>query len=177
MDDLLSLPAPRLRVVCATLLAVLVATIFVAACAAGPPPATASVAPGTSGQPREVNLIAKDYLFLPDVIDLTPGETVLLHVINGGLAVHEAIIGDMRVQDAWEVAEAATVGAPPGPTPLVSVPPDVAGVRIVVESGQRVDLVWTVPSDADSGAWIVGCHIPGHWAKGMQVPVRWMTAS
>ena len=83
----------------------------------------------------------------------------------------------MRVQDAWEVAEAATVGAPPGPTPLVSVPPDVAGVRIVVESGQRVDLVWTVPSDADTGAWIVGCHIPGHWAKGMQVPVRWMTAS
>lgn len=177
MDDLLSLPAPRLRAVCAALLAVLGATIFVAACAAGPPPATSPVAPGTSGQPREVNLIAKDYLFLPDVIDLTPGETVLLHVINGGLAVHEAIIGDMRVQDAWEVAEAATVGAPPGPTPLVSVPPDVAGVRIVVESGQRVDLVWTVPSDADSGAWIVGCHIPGHWAKGMQVPVRWMTAS
>jgi len=177
MDGLLSLPAPRLRAVCGTLLAVLVATIFVAACAAGPPPATPPIAPGTSAQPREVNLIAKDYLFLPDVIDLTPGETVLLHVINGGLAVHEAVIGDMRVQDAWEVAEAATVGAPPGPTPLVSVPPHVAGVRIVVESGQRVDLVWTVPTDAATGAWIVGCHIPGHWAKGMQVPVRWMTAS
>ena len=177
MDGVLSRTAPRLRAVCATLLAGLVAAIFVAACAAGPPPATAPIAPGTSAQPREVNLIAKDYLFLPDVIDLTPGETVLLHVINGGLAVHEAVIGDMRVQDAWEVAEAATVGAPPGPTPLVSVPPDVAGVRIVVESGQRVDLVWTVPSDPDTGAWIVGCHIPGHWAKGMQVPVRWMTAS
>ena len=131
--------------------------------------------PGSSGQPREVNLIAKDYLFLPDAIDLVPGETILLHVINGGLAVHEAIIGDMRVQDAWEVAEAATVGAPPGPTPLVSVPPDVAGVRIVVASGERVDLLWTVPSDADAAAWIVGCHIPGHWAKGMQVPVRWLT--
>ena len=158
-------------------LCALVASIVIAACEAGPPPATPPIVPGTSGQPREINLIAKDYLFLPDVIDLAPGETVLLHVINGGLAVHEAIIGDMRVQDAWEVAEATTVGAPPGPTPLVSVPPDVAGVRIVVASGERVDLVWTVPPDADTGAWIVGCHIPGHWAKGMQVPVRWMTAS
>lgn len=161
----------------AVVLGALVASIVIAACEAGPPPATSPVVPGSSGQPREINLIAKDYLFLPDIIDLAPGETVLLHVINGGLAVHEAIIGDMRVQDAWEVAEASTVGAPPGPTPLVSVPPDVAGVRIVVESGERVDLVWTVPSDADTGAWIVGCHIPGHWAKGMQVPVRWMTAS
>ena len=62
----------------------------------------------------------------------SPGETVLLHVINGGLEVHEAVIGDAAVQDAWEVAEAATVGRPPGPTPVVSVPPDVAGLRIVV---------------------------------------------
>ena len=61
-----------------------------------------------------------------------PGETVLLHVINGGLEVHEAVIGDAAVQDAWEVAEAATAGAPPGPTPLVSVPPGVAGLRVVV---------------------------------------------
>ena len=50
-----------------------------------------------------------------------------------------------RVQDAWEVAEAATVGAPPGPTPVVSVPPEVAGLRVVVRSGERVDIVWTVP--------------------------------
>ena len=73
--------------------------------------------PGTSGAPREVNLIAKDYSFLPATLDLVPGETVLLHVINGGLEAHEAIIGDAAVQDAWEAAEARTVGAPPGPTP------------------------------------------------------------
>ena len=51
----------------------------------------------------------------PTTLDLVPGETVLLHVINGGLEVHEAVIGDAAVQDAWEAAEAATVGAPPGP--------------------------------------------------------------
>ena len=44
-----------------------------------------------------------------------PGETVLLHSINGGLEVHEMVIGDAAVQDAWELAEAVTLGAPPGP--------------------------------------------------------------
>ena len=91
---------------------------------------------GASGAPREVNLIAKDYEFLPATLDLVPGETVLLHVINGGLDVHEAIIGSEAVQDAWERAEAAVAGAPPGPTPVVSVPPDVSGLRIVVEFGR-----------------------------------------
>ena len=144
------------------------------ACEAGAPPPTPSIVPGTSGSPREVNLIAKDYSFLPDALDLAPGETVLLHVINGGLEVHEAVIGDARVQDAWEIAEAATVGAPPGPTPVVSVPPDVAGLRIVVRSGERVDVVWTVPPETPTAAWEVGCHIPGHWARGMRIPVRWV---
>ena len=89
------------------------AVAVVGACEAGPPPATPPVVPGSSLQPREVNIIAKDFLFLPDALDLAPGETVLLHVINSGLEIHEAIIGDAQVQDAWEVAEAATVGAPP----------------------------------------------------------------
>ena len=148
-------------------------TVF-AACAADRAPATPPVVAGSSDRPREVNIVAKDYSFLPDVVDLVPGETVLLHVINGGLEIHEAIIGDMAVQDAWEAAEAETVGHPPGPTPVVSVPPEVAGLRIVVESGERVDLTWTVPASAAGAGWIVGCHIPGHWEKGMQVPVRWV---
>ena len=104
---------------------------------------------------------------------------MLLHVINGGLEVHEAIIGDAGVQDAWERAEAAVAGAPPGPTPVVSVPPDVSGLRIVVRSGERVDVTWTVPAGDPGGSpppFIVGCHIPGHWERGMQVPVRWVGA-
>jgi uncharacterized cupredoxin-like copper-binding protein len=147
----------------------------VAGCGAGTPTATPPIVAGGSGAPRELNVIAKDYSFLPDAVDLVPGETVLLHVINGGLEVHEAVIGDAAVQDAWEVAEAAFEGMPPGPTPVVSVPPGVSGVRIVVRSGERVDLMWTVPADAAAGpAWTVGCHIPGHWARGMLVPVRWV---
>lgn len=165
-----------MRLLLAAAATTVVVALAVAGCAAEIPAPTGPVVPGGSDEPREVNLIARDYSFSPDALDLVPGETVLLHVINGGLEVHEAVVGDMAVQDAWEVAEAATIGAPPGPTPVVSVPPEVAGLRIVVQSGQRVDVVWTVPAEAaDRGeSWIVGCHIPGHWEKGMQIPVRWL---
>jgi hypothetical protein len=53
----------------------------------------------------------------------------------------------------------------------VSVPPDVAGLRVVVPSGGRVVVVWTVPGAIATVPWLVGCHIPGHFAKGMVVPV------
>jgi hypothetical protein len=162
--------SPRLPPVTRCLLAI-ACLIVLAGCEAGPPGATPEIRPGTSAAPREVNIIAKDWVFLPDHVDLVPGETVLLHVVNGGLDVHEAVIGGSAVQDAWEVAEAASAGGPPGPTPVVSVPPDVSGLRIVVASGQRVDAIWTVPTAPATGL-VVGCHIPGHWAKGMVVPVR-----
>jgi uncharacterized cupredoxin-like copper-binding protein len=163
------------------ILVVTVAIVF-GACEAGPAPATPPVVPGGSQAPREVNLIAKDYSFLPATLDVVPGETVLLHVINGGLEIHEAIIGDAAVQEAWEQAEAAVAGAPPGPTPVVTVPDDVQGLRIVVRSGERVDVVWTVPAgaatpDGSAATLIVGCHIPGHWERGMWIPVRWAGAS
>ena len=160
---------PRLL---AAFVGVLILTVLTAGCETATPPATPPIVPGGSAAPREVNLIARDYSFLPDTLDLVAGETILLHVINGGLETHEAVIGDALVQDAWEVAHDAAAGAPPGPTPVLSVPPDVAGLRIVVRSGERVDVIWTVP--AREAPFIVGCHIPGHWAKGMQIPVRWV---
>jgi uncharacterized cupredoxin-like copper-binding protein len=176
VPPLLQPPCYRANGVSLFLLAI-VASTALTGCAAGAAPPTPPIVPGSPGAPREVNLIARDYSFVPATLDLVPGETILLHVINGGLVVHEALLGDAAVQDAWEVAEAATVGAPPGPTPTVQVPPDVAGVRIVVRSGERVDLTWTVPADAASAPtpWVVGCHIPGHWAKGMQIPIQWVT--
>jgi uncharacterized cupredoxin-like copper-binding protein len=119
-----------------------------------------------------VNVIAKDWIFLPDPVDLVPGETIVLHVINGGLEVHELVIGDQAVQDAWEMAESAVAGAPPGPTPMVSVAPDRAGIRLVVSSGQRLDLTWTVPGADEARRLLLGCHIPGHWEKGMRAAVR-----
>ena len=148
---------------------VVAGAVVTAGCDAGPPPATPPIVPGSSSAPREVNIVMKDWQFLPDPVDVVPGETILLHVVNGGLEVHEAVIGDQAVQDAWEAAEAGAANPPPGPTPVVTVPNDVAGIRLVVPSGRRVDLVWVVPADAATvGGLLLGCHIPGHWAKGMR---------
>jgi uncharacterized cupredoxin-like copper-binding protein len=150
------------------------AALAVLACDAGPA-ATPPIRPGTDAAPREVNVIAKDYTYVPPVIDLVPGETVLLHFVNGGEAVHEAVFGGAATQAAWEAAEAAVADAPPGPTPVVSVPPVVTGLRVVARSGERVDVTWTVPPDAAATpAFVVGCHIPGHFGQGMLVPVRWV---
>jgi len=54
----------------------------------------------------------------------------------------------------------------------VSVAADVVGIRVVVASGQRIDLSWTVPDATATSRLILGCHIPGHWAKGMRAAVR-----
>ena len=147
------------------------------ACDQGAPPPTPPITPGTAAAPREVNVIARDWSFQPAAVDVVAGETVLLHVVNGGLDVHEAVIGDAAAQDAWERAEASAAaagGQRPGPTPRVSLDPSIGGLRVVVGSGQRVDTVWTVPAEAPAGGLVVGCHIPGHWAKGMVVPVRFV---
>ena len=113
----------------------------------------------------------KDYQFIPAVLDLVPGETVLFHFVNGGLAVHEAIIGDMPIQRAWEEAEGVHADPPPGPTPVVTVPVGMEGFRVVVGSGERKDVRWTVPTEVATPL-ILGCHIPGHWARGMQAQIR-----
>jgi len=168
----------------------LAAGLSVSGCSGGPSE-TPAITPGTAQAPRDLNIIAKDDQFIPSVIDVVPGESVLIHVINGGLEVHELVIGDQAVQDAWEAAEAAVAGSPPGPTPFVSVPAGLAGLRVVLLSGQRVDIAWKVPSEPATGAngglsasgsqadagnsgLIAGCHIPGHYAKGMHVPIEFV---
>lgn len=151
-------------------------SLILAACAGGAPGPTGPLVPGTSSAPRDVVIQMYDYRYVPAEVDLVPGETVDLQVINGGLETHEAVFGAMPAQLAYESAEAATVGAPPGPTPYIAPPPDFSGTRIVAGSGQRVDVIWTVPPDAASVTWFLGCHIPGHWAKGMVAPVRFVNA-
>jgi uncharacterized cupredoxin-like copper-binding protein len=56
---------------------------------------------------------------------------------------------------------------------VVTVPAGQAGIRVVVPSGQRVDIAWAVPADGATVARLVlGCHIPGHWDKGMRAAIR-----
>lgn len=167
-----SLPASRRL---AALFGVGLVTAGVVVACGTPASSSGPIVPGTSGNPRAVALVARDYTYVPATLDVVPGETVILQVINGGLVVHEAVIGPMTVQDAWEAAEAPTSSAPPGPTIAVSVPPGLEGLRIVLTSGERKDVPWNVPpAPTDDAAWFVGCHIPGHWAQGMVIPIRFV---
>ena len=166
---------PGLQRIAAAVAAVAVA-LLAAACDAGPA-VTPAITPGTADHPRAVVILAKDFAFIPPIVDLVPGETVVFQVINGGLAAHEAVVGTTAVQAAWEAVEGPTASAPPGPTPVLSVAPDIAavGVRVFVGSGQRNDAPWLVPaSAANDGSWSIGCHIPGHLAAGMIVPIRFV---
>ena len=126
---------------------------------------TPPITPGVAAAPREVNVILKDYQFVPAVVDVVPGETIRLNVVNGGLDTHELIIGTKDVQDAWAEAERPAADPPPGPTPPVAVPPGREGIRIVARSGETRTIVWTVPADA--GDLLLGCHISDHYERGM----------
>jgi hypothetical protein len=134
-------------------------------------PATPPITPGTGAAPRQVNVILRDYQFVPAIVDLVPGETITLNVVNGGLDVHELVLGPLEVQQAWQAAEAPAANPPPGPTPVVSVAPAAAGLRVVVPSGATRTVTYTVPADA-SDQLLLGCHISDHWERGMAGAVR-----
>lgn len=121
-----------------------VALIAVGACDAGPVPATPPITPGTGAVPRQVNVILSEYAFGPAVVDLVPGETIHLNVVNEGLEIHELVLGPQAVQDAWAAAERSVANPPPGATPFVAVPASLQGVRLVVGSGQTVSITYTV---------------------------------
>lgn len=168
------LPAPglaRANARVALLATALAATL--AACGDGAVPATPAITPGTGAAPRQVNVIMRDYVFVPGIVDLVPGETVTLNVVNGGLDIHELVIGPQAVQDAWEAAEEPAANPPPGPTPVVTVPPGLEGLRVVVESGATRTVTYTVPEDT-AELLLLGCHISDHWERGMAGAVRFV---
>ncbi len=143
----------------------------VGGCDASSVPATPAITPGTTGAPRQVNVVLKDYLFVPAIVDLVPGETITLNVVNGGLDVHELVLGPLAVQQAWEAAEAPAANPPPGPTPGVSVQPGLEGLRVVVASGATETVTYTVPAHV-AEQLLLGCHISDHWQRGMAGAVR-----
>ena len=44
----------------------------------------------------------RDYRFDPTPVVLVPGETVRFTIFNAGLEVHDFVIGDAEVQQAWQ---------------------------------------------------------------------------
>jgi hypothetical protein len=98
------------------------------------------------GAPREVNVVLKDWIFLPDPGRRRPGR-------DGPPPRRERRARDPRAGHRRSGRPGLLGGRPssprstqpPGPTPAVRCPPDVSGSASVVPSGQRIDVTWTVP--------------------------------
>jgi uncharacterized cupredoxin-like copper-binding protein len=135
------------------------------ALASAPAPPPDIPQPGTSGSPRPVNVIMRDYRFDPTPLYLVPGETVRLNLINGGLVAHELVLGDASVQTAWQLADGvATPPVPLATSPPASVPPGTGGLRVLLASGGSAVADYAVPP---TGTIALVCHLPGHAERGM----------
>jgi len=108
------------------------------------------IAAGDSG-PRTVVITIHHSAFSPAVVDVARGTTVRFVVRNTDPIDHELIIGDRTVQDAHEVGRQAHHDRPG---------------EISVPAEHQVETVYTFPSAA--GTTLFGCHLPDHYAYGMQ---------
>lgn len=139
--------------------------IFIGATRSTAPPDVYIDTAGTAAEPRPVTVIMRDYSFEPTPVVLVPGETVRFTIFNAGLEVHDFVIGDAAVQQAWSIADAAAT--PPNlfaTAPPASVPPGTGGLRVFLRSGEQAAVDYAVPM-AEQLALL--CHIPGHIEKGM----------
>ena len=102
----------------------------------------------------EVTMV--DLAFSPSSVEIAAGETVRFRFNNTGAAIHDAVIGDLEVQEhhASGMAEGtAEHGSEDEPT------------TVVVAPGETGEILYT--ADAP-GTLIIGCHQPGHWDAGMK---------
>jgi uncharacterized cupredoxin-like copper-binding protein len=94
--------------------------------------------------------------FVPDVVDVEPGQTVRFVIENTDPIDHEFIVGDEGVQLVHERGTEAHHPPRPG--------------EVSVPAGETV--LTTVTFAADPQTLIFGCHLPGHYAFGMRGEIR-----
>ena len=148
-------------------LAVLAVLALVAAsCGSSKSSATSHDVPGvstsgtsaTGGSVRTVDVTMADIKFDPELLSVKKGEAIRLVFHNQGKLAHEAIIGDAAGQDAHEQEMAPSGGSM-----------DMHGSgALMVAAGATGELTHTFN---DTGAILIGCHEPGHYAAGMKIAV------
>lgn len=110
--------------------------------------------PGSAGV-RTVVLDIRHSRFSEAAIDVKAGETVRFVVRNQDLIPHELIIGDQPVHDRHEKGTEAWHPPVPG--------------EVSVAHNSVAETTYTFGT---TGRLLFGCHLPGHWAYGMQGVVR-----
>lgn len=128
----------------------LTAGVAVALALAGWPAAEAGTGAG-GGRVRTVVLDIHHSRFSLAHLEVSVGETVRFVVRNADPIPHELIVGDLAVQDAHELGTEAHHGERPG--------------EVSVGPGATAETTYTFRT---RGTLFFGCHLPGHWAYGMQ---------
>lgn len=110
---------------------------------------------------RVVEVDMDDMSFSVQELEFAAGERVRFDFENVGAAPHEALIGDLHVQEEHEQQMADSGGHDDeghhGDLSMISLEPG--------ESGSLVH-EFTEPGEL----WM-GCHVPGHWGAGMRTRV------
>jgi uncharacterized cupredoxin-like copper-binding protein len=117
---------------------------------------------GTDANPRAITLTVDGYRFIPDAIEVTLGETVRFVVTNPTDMAHEVYIGSPAEQGADEAARAST---PPMQQPKITTQ---YGYGVYLAAYSTVEFRYHF---SNRGEVMIGCHLPGHWAKGMKAAI------
>jgi uncharacterized cupredoxin-like copper-binding protein len=105
----------------------------------------------SSAGDRAIEIAIEHSRFVPQSLEVEPGQTVRFVILNNDPIDHEFILGDRAVQGRHETGSEPHHGAIPGE---VSAP---AGVSVE-----------TTYSFDEPGTLLFGCHLPGHWDYGMR---------
>ena len=125
-------------------------------------------------EPRSIPVTMTDNAFSTSKVTAEAGETVVFEFANDGEREHEAVIGDLTVQDAHE-AEMSKPGAGVTlPQPGSETTPHThgsgsGGSSVTVAPGDSAILRYTFDQ---AGSVLVGCHVPGHYRDGMKFEVE-----
>jgi len=123
--------------------------VLLASCAAG----GSAAAPG---EPRIIDITIDGYHFVPDHFAVHRGESVRFLVSNPDRIGHELFIGTIEEQAARRGTEATS------PSDTSDVAHFGYGIYLPALTDGEFDYVFSAESDL-----LIGCHIPGHWERGM----------
>jgi uncharacterized cupredoxin-like copper-binding protein len=128
----------------------------------------------SEAEPRSIPVTMTDNAFSTRKVTAEAGETVIFEFANDGDLEHEAVVGDLTVQDEHEALMSrpgAGVTLPqPGSAPTVHTHTSGSGgASVTVAPGDSAILRYTFDQ---AGSILVGCHVPGHYRDGMKFEVE-----
>ncbi|HET7488352.1 MAG TPA: hypothetical protein VFJ85_10520 [Acidimicrobiales bacterium] len=111
-----------------------------------------SLDPGTSTD-ATVRMAMAEYKYTPNATTVASGQAVRFEFPNAGSLQHEARVGTMEQQEAYEKDRSG---------PGADLP------SVLVQPGQTGELLLRF---AKPGTYVIGCHELGHWAAGQKATV------